>query len=125
MNIPESALEPFGFIGIPTLVSVRQGINPELVTRVFIAIKETFRDARDRWRLIQRARELNIKLSSMELDPFTLRLRAVLAGGEDVASEVIELEDDGFYLSITFNVPGDNTRYGLSMDYPNGHNANV
>ena len=123
MNIPESVIEPFGFIGIPTIVSVRQGINPELVTRVFIAIKETFRDARDRWRVIQRGRELG--LPSMELDPFTLRIRAVLAGGWDVACEVIELEDDGFYMSITFNVPGDPTRYGLSMDYPNGHNANV
>ena len=123
MNIPESAIEPFGFIGIPTIVSVRQGINPELVTRVFMAIKETFRDARDRWRVIQRARELGIP--TLEFDLFALRLRAILAGGQDVAAEVIELEDEGFYMSITFNVPGDPTRYGSSMDYPNGHNANI
>jgi len=125
MNIPESAIEPFGFIGIPTIVSVRQGINPELVTRVFMAIKETFRDARNRWRILKRARELDYDASAWELDPFTLRLRAVFAGGEDVKCEVIELEDGGFYMSITFNVPDDKTRYGLSMDYPNGHNANV
>jgi hypothetical protein len=125
MNIPESAIEPFGFIGMPTLVSVRMGINPELVTRVFIAIKETFRDARNRWRIREHRRKLGYDYSLWELDPFTLRIRAVLAGGWDVKCEVIILGDGEFYMSITFNVPGDNTRYGLSMDWPNGHNANV
>ena len=127
MNIPESSIEPFGFIGIPTLVSVRQGIDSELITRIFKAIAETFRDARDRWRIIQKARELDCDsiIAAWKLDPFTLRLRAVFAGGEDVKCEVIELGDGEFYMSITFSVPNDKTRYGSSMDWPNGHNANI
>jgi hypothetical protein len=90
-----------------------------------MAIAETFRDARRQWRIMEECKKRGIKTFQTELDEFTLRLRAVFAGGEDVKCEVIELGDGEFYMSITFSVPGDKTRYGSSMDYPHGHNANI
>lgn len=129
MNIPYATIEPFGWTDIPKILMVRQGEDPALLARIFAAIQRTFKDAIVRWRLIQECKKRGLKLSQMELDEETLRLRAFFAGGRDVECNIqpinITGEEEGFYMSITFRVPGEHIRYGDSMEYPGGKNANL
>jgi hypothetical protein len=118
MNIPESAIEPFGY-DIPTLVMVRQGNNPALIARIFKAIDATFVDVRRKWAILQHYREHGFSTDGLELDEDTLRLRAVFAGGERVECNITEW-DDGLHMSISFNVPGETSRYGSTMEHPDG-----
>jgi len=124
MNIPYSAIEPFGYTDIPKILMVRQGENPALVARVFEAIQKTFKDAIVRWRIFQQIRDLGLDLSQMELDEDILRLRAIFAGGKDVECN-ISGNREGFFMSITFRVEGDTQKYGSYLEYPDGENANL
>jgi len=124
MNIPYSAIEPFGWTDIPTILMVRQGEDPALVAKIFAAIEKTFKDAIIRWRVFQKCRDLGLSLSHMELDEDILRLRAIFAGGKDVECN-IEGNREGFFMSITFCVEGDTQRYGSFLEYPDGENANL
>lgn len=119
MNIPESALRPFEPHGVPTLVMVRQGNNPALLARIFRAIDATFVDIRRKWAILQHYREHDYPTDGLELDEDTLRLRAVFAGGEHVECNITE-QDDWLYVSISFNVPGETSRYGSTMEHPDG-----
>lgn len=118
MNIPQTSLEPFGYIGIPTLRLTSEGKN-EFLAILYQTIKDSFETAIKRWDVIQRGRACGVELPwAHDL----LALRTELHGGEDVHVKVTET-GDGFYINISFCIPNSNTRYGDFMEYPNGHNA--
>ncbi len=117
MMIPQTTLEPFGYTGVPTLM-IMPDQNPELL-RIFDAIKATFKDVTNRWRIIHHAKKRGIDLS----DNFTedmIKLRTVFAGGTEVTCKYIDFDkrlfgNNGFYLSISFVLNGE--RYGDLMDH--------
>jgi hypothetical protein len=122
MNIPESSLQPFEPHGIPTLMLIVHA--PDSLEYIFDAAKQSLNDAIDRWHVIQRARACGVKLS-VEWPIDLLELRTKLAGGKDVKCSVTELMDmddkpTGFFMSITFGHPDRVSRFGVSIDYPDG-----
>jgi hypothetical protein len=126
--LPYSTIEPFGYTGIPTLMILHSNA-PDSVRYIFAAVRESLKYAIDRWHVIQRARACGSKLS-VEWPIDLLELRAKLAGGKNVKCDVAEIIDkndkpSGFYMSITFNHPDHTTRFGSSIDYPDGVNSDL
>jgi hypothetical protein len=121
MNIPEAIIEPFGY-DIPTLVMVRQGNNPALLTKIFLACNKAFADAVRQWKIKNHCKKNGLPYVLTSLDPDLLKLRAVFAGGKDVNCEIEEFKEH-FYMSITFNIEGDPSRYGSHEVYPDDENA--
>ena len=115
MKIPQSSIDPFGYTGVPEL---HIGVEPELL-RIFAAIKATFEDVTNQWRIIHYAKKRGIDLP----DNFTediIKMRTVFAGGTEVQCKYFDYDkrlfgNNGFYLSISFGFNGE--RYGDLMDH--------
>ena len=121
VNIPEAIIEPFGY-DIPTLVMVRQGTNPALLTKVFLACEKAFQQAVREWKIKNHCKKNGLPYVSSMLDPSIFKLRVIFAGGKDVNCEIEEFNEH-FYMSITFNINGDPSRYGSHEVYPDDVNA--
>jgi len=118
MNIPQTAIEPFGYTGVPELqIMIEPDQNPELL-RIFAAIKATFKDVTNRWRVIHHAKKRGIELP--EYDEDIIKMRTVFAGGTEVTCKYIDYDkrvfgNNGFYLAISFEFNGE--RYGDLMEH--------
>jgi hypothetical protein len=122
MNIPQSSLRPFEPHGIPVLELIVH--KPDSLEYIFAAAHQSLRDAVDRWHVIQRARACDVKLS-VEWPIDNLELGTQLAGGKNVKCSVTEIMDmndkpEGFFMTITFNHPDHVSKFGVSIDYPDG-----
>ena len=122
MIIAEHILKPFGYIGIPKILMVRQSSNPALLARLYRACEKSEKDAEERWEVINRARKLGIKLTPLQETDY-IRLRVVYAGGQDVECTITPImvrgKDIGFFMDTTFSIPGSSSRYGSMHEYIN------
>jgi hypothetical protein len=120
MILPYSTIEPFGETGIPTIALLKVDPVWGTLEYLFAKMEDSFDLAFDRWKIIQKARAIDITLRE-EWPIGLFKLPVELGGGKDVECNVHEIPNGndvpiGFYIFISFKYKNHKSRYGSGME---------